>query len=202
MNGDAQIHQLFPTVVRTSGIENFQALNEKLMPGVEAVRKTTPNTKPDDWACSVYTTLHSSIELLDTEPFTLLKPIIQREVSQYADALGIHAPIEHLRFLDAWLNIYAKGDSQEMHIHQNSIFSGIYYIKAPEGCSAVQFQSPLIDTMIAPALFETNELNSTGAFLPAKEGRMILFRSHLKHAVMTNDVNEERISLSFNIDLA
>ncbi|MBT5667827.1 MAG: hypothetical protein HOJ06_20980, partial [Rhodospirillaceae bacterium] len=81
MNGDAQIHQLFPTVVRTSNIENFQALNEKLTPGVEAIRKTTPNTKPDDWACSVYTTLHSSIELLDTEPFTLLKPIIQREVS-------------------------------------------------------------------------------------------------------------------------
>lgn len=202
MNGDAQIHQLFPTVVRTCQIENFQALNKELTTGVEEIRKVTPNTKPDDWTCSVYTTLHSSMELLEIEPFTLLKPIIHREVSQYAEALGIYAPVENLRILDAWLNVYTEGDSQEMHIHQNSIFSGIYYIKAPEGCSDVQFQSPLIDNMIAPATFETNELNSTGAFLPAREGRMILFRSHVKHAVMTNNINDERISLAFNIDLA
>ena len=202
MATESRLHQLFPTLVQTSTIENSQALNEKLLRGVEAIRKVTPNSKPDDWTCSVYTTLHSPIELLETDPFTLLKPIILQEVQRYANATGIHAPAEHLRILDAWLNVYAKGDSQELHIHQNSVFSGIYYIKAPEGCADVQFQSPMVDTMISPPVFETTELNSTAAYIPAQEGRMILFRSHLRHAVLQNETDGDRISLAFNLDIA
>ena len=202
MAAESHLHQLFPTLVQTTTIEDHATLNEKLLTGVEAIRKVTPNTKPDDWTCSVYTTLHSPIELLETEPFTLLKPIILQEVQRYANASGIHAPVKHLRVLDAWLNVYSKGDSQELHIHQNSVFSGIYYIKAPAGCADVQFQSSMNDTMIAPPIFETTALNSTAAFIPAEAGRMILFRSHLKHAVMQNKIDDERISLAFNLDLA
>jgi len=201
LNAKSTTHLLFPTVVQTTDIENAEALNLKLAAGVVALQRQIPNTKPDDWACSVYTTLHSDIDLFAIEPFTVMKDIALREISRYAETLHMHAPLPYLRVLDAWINVYNKGDSQEMHIHQNSVFSGIYYIQAPKGSAAVMFRSPTADTMIDPPKTAIDEVNSTDAMLPAVPGRMIIFRSNLRHSVLTNETETPRISLSFNVDI-
>lgn len=201
LNQQTTAHLLFPTVVQTTDIEGADALNEELLTGVAALQRQIPNTKPDDWACSVYTTLHSDIDLFAIAPFSKVKELALREVSRYAELLHMHAPYPYLRILDAWINVYNEGDSQEMHIHQNSIFSGIYYIQAPEGCSSVMFRSPSADTMIDPPKTAIDELNSTDAMFPAVAGQMIIFRSHLRHSVLPNTTGTPRISLSFNVDL-
>ncbi len=198
---NSDTHMLFPTVIQTTDIEGAAALNNTLIQGVHALQEKIPNTKPDDWACSVYTTLHSDIELLEIEPFSALRDLILREVSRYADTLQIHAPKQYLRILDAWLNVYAKGDSQELHVHQNSVFSGIYYIQAPEDCASVMFRSPEADLMIDPPKTGYDELNTTSALFPAIAGQMIIFRSHLRHCVLLNDTDAPRISLAFNLDI-
>lgn len=201
MNDQTTAHLLFPTVVQTTNIENASALNTELRAGVAALQEQVPNTKPDDWACSVYTTLHSDIDLFAIDPFSKVKEYALREVSRFADLLHMHAPKPYLRILDAWVNVYNEGDSQEMHIHQNSVFSGIYYIQAPKGCSAVMFRSPNADTMIDPPKTAVDEINSTDAMFPAVAGQMIIFRSDLRHSVLPNNTQTPRISLSFNIDL-
>ena len=192
---------MFPTVVQTTDIENATALNDRLLPAVAALQRQVPNTKPDDWACSVYTTLHSDLDLFAIDPFSEVKPFALREISRYAETMHMHAPIENLRVLDAWINVYHLGDSQEMHVHQNSVFSGIYYIQAPPGCAPVQFRSPEADVMIDPPRTDVDELNSTDAQFPAVTGQMIIFRSHLRHAVLMNRTEAPRISLSFNVDI-
>ncbi len=201
MTPQSKTHLLFPTVVQTTNIENAEILNEKLIGGVEALQQQIPNTKPDDWACSVYTTLHSEIDLFAINPFSKVKDIALREVSRYADTMHMQAPLANLRILDAWINVYREGDSQEMHVHQNSVFSGIYYVQAPAGCAAVMFRSSEADTMIDPPKTAVDELNSTDVMFPAVAGQMIIFRSHLRHAVLTNNTDAPRISLSFNIDV-
>lgn len=182
-------------------IENAAAMNEILVPAVASLQNQIPNTKPDDWACTVYTTLHSEIDLFEVHPFSEMKPIVLREIKRYADAMHMHAPLENLRVLDAWINVYEEGDSQEMHVHKNSVFSGIYYIQAPEGCSAVMFRSSEADTMIDPPKTATDELNATEAVFPAVAGRMIIFRSNLQHCVLSNSTKSPRISFSFNVDI-
>lgn len=201
MSASSTAHILFPTVVQTTDIENAASLNAKLLPAVAALEQQVPNTKPDDWACTVYTTLHSDLDLFAIEPFSEIMPLAMREISRYAQTMHMHAPPENLRVLDAWINIYRKGDSQEMHVHQNSVFSGIYYIQAPDGCAPVQFRSPEADVMIDPPRTGTDELNSTDVRFPAISGQMIVFRSHLRHAVLTNMSEAPRISLSFNVDI-
>lgn len=201
MSAQSITHLLFPTIVQTTDIENADALNVRLLEGVAGLQQQIPNTKPDDWACTVYTTLHSDIDLFAIDPFSEVKDLALREVSRYADTMHMHAPPANLRVLDAWINVYNAGDSQEMHIHQNSVFSGIYYIQAPEGCASVMFRSPEADTMIDPPRTAVDELNSTDVLFPAIAGQMIIFRSHLRHSVMTNNTNSPRISLSFNIDI-
>lgn len=194
-------HLLFPTVVQTTNIENADLLNKRLVKGVFALRQQIPNTKPDDWACTVYTTLHSEIELFAIDPFTEVKDLALREIARYADTMHMHAPLANLRILDAWINVYEEGDSQEMHIHQNSVFSGIYYIQAPQGCSALMFRSSEADTMIDPPKTAIDELNSTDVMFPAIAGQMIIFRSNLRHSVLSNSTDVPRISLSFNVDI-
>ena len=160
-----------------------------------------PNTKPDDWACSVYTTLHSEIDLFAIDPFSEIKDYALREISHFADTMHMHAPTPNLRILDAWINVYENGDSQEMHVHKNSVFSGIYYVQAPKGCSAVMFRSSNADTMIDPPKTATDELNSTEVMFQAVAGQMIIFRSDLHHCVLPNTTETPRISLSFNVDI-
>ena len=201
MTDKSTTHLLFPTVVQTTEIENAGTLNEKLIPAVDRLREVVPNTKPDDWACTVYTTLHSDIDLFSIVPFSEVRPIALREIKRYADNLHMHAPTDHLRVLDAWINVYEKGDSQEMHIHQNSVFSGIYYVQAPEGCGALTFRAPDADTMIDPPKTEVDELNSTDVHFMPTAGQMVIFRSHLRHSVLANTTDTPRISLSFNVDL-
>ncbi len=201
MSTQSTTHLLFPTVVQTTNIENAGTLNVRLQEGVTALQQHIPNTKPDDWACTVYTTLHSDIDLFAIDPFSEVKSLALREVSRYADTMHMHAPQPNLRVLDAWINVYSAGDSQEMHIHQNSVFSGIYYIQAPEGCASVMFRSPEADMMIDPPKTAVDELNSTDIMFPAVAGKMIIFRSHLRHSVLTNNTESPRISLSFNIDI-
>ena len=46
----------------------------------------------------------------------------------------------------------------------------------------------------------SNNYFHTYYFLPT-EGRMLLFPSHLQHEVFENKSNEDRISVSFNINL-
>ena len=200
MTVQSDIHLLFPTIVQTTDYDDA-ALNEKLVAGVEALRKKIPNTKPEGWIGSVYTTLHSDIDLLNLAPFSALKPLILREISRYAETLHIHAPTQYLRILDAWLNVYDRNASQEAHIHQNSVFSGIYYIKAPADCASVIFQSHEASLMISPTVTDVDELNSTSAAFPARAGRMVIFRSHLRHCVAPNEIDQERISLAFNVDI-
>ena len=160
-----------------------------------------PNTKPDDWACTVYTTLHSELDLFAIDPFSEVKDYALREISRYADTMHMHAPVPNLRILDAWVNVYERGDSQEMHVHKNSVFSGIYYIQAPEGCSAVMFRASDADTMIDPPKTATDELNSTEVLFQAVAGQMVIFRSDLHHSVLANTTELPRISLSFNVDI-
>lgn len=201
MTAQSNTHLFFPTVVQTTIIEDSATRNKKLAAAVQTLRAQIPNSKPDDWACTVYTTLHSEIDLLAIHPFSEMKEIIVREISRYADTLHMHAPVANLRILDAWINLYEEGDSQEMHVHKNSVFSGIYYIQAPEGCSSVMFRSSEADTMIDPPKTATDELNSTEVLFPAIAGQMILFRSHLQHCVIQNTTKTPRISLSFNADI-
>ena len=89
--------------------------------------------------------------LTDTEPFSELKKIIVDEVSKYAKELRFDIDRHPLRLNECWLNIYGKGHSQDIHCHPNSVFSGIYYPKAPQGCGHLAFHSHLIDMMLEPS---------------------------------------------------
>ena len=106
--------------------------------------------------------------------------------------------------IDAWININKPGDYNHKHNHPNCHLAGVLWIKCPEDCGAIEFDSP--------SSFQShNELHSYiddfknqnnlfhCFYFKPTEGRILVFPSHLNHQVLQNKSNEDRISVSFNI---
>ena len=128
---------IFPSVIQLSTLLGASSMKRDLIRSVEKIRKTTPNGRPDAWTSSVYTTLVTHDKLHKEAEFKGLTDHILREAEHFAGTLGID--LEHFRLVykDCWFNIYGWKDGQEIHIHNNSVISGSYYLKIPDGASGL-----------------------------------------------------------------
>ena len=195
------IHTFFPTTVQITDVPNADQLNQKILQGIERIKQEVPNTKPESWIGDVYTTIGSNMNILEQEEFFGLHEIIHHEVSNYAYSLRFDIEQYPVKINECWLNVYIAGNSQEPHNHANSVFSGIYFVKTPKKCSPLILFSPNANTMIEPPKTETNELNRLSVRYEPKAGQMLIFRSHLIHAVKSSQVDLERVSISFNVTM-
>jgi uncharacterized protein (TIGR02466 family) len=101
-----------------------------------------------------------------------------------------------------WANINPPGGFNKPHIHPNSLWSGVYYIKAPEKCGNLILEDPKsVSLMVMPRRKQNIQLPiHTHRILNYKPlaGRLIMFPSWLNHWVEPNESNDIRISVSFN----
>ena len=109
--------------------------------------------------------------------------------------------------VNAWVNINKPGDYNTKHHHPDCHLSGVLWVKAPEECGRIEFESPVefqTYTEVESYVEEFKNYNNyfhTFYFTPT-EGRILVFPSHLQHEVLENKSNEDRISVSFNIRLS
>ena len=196
------LQYFFPTVMQVSEIEKSSDLNRRLVTAVHDVRSNIPNAKPEMWSCDLYTTFAypQSLGLLKREPFSDLEPIILREATRFGHELSLQIETYPPRVTDFWVNIFGKGHAQDVHRHPNSIISGIYYVQAPEDAGSLVLHAPADDELMPP-VERSNPLNSGTQLWQPVAGQMLLFRSWLRHSVMPNRSDEERISVAFDICL-
>ena len=100
-----------------------------------------------------------------------------------------------------WANVNPKGGMNRAHIHPNSLWSGVYYVKANKNSGHLKIDDPRsIASMSRPRLKEKQHpirLWRETSFEP-KVGRLIMFPAWLVRAVDPNLSDELRISVSFN----
>jgi uncharacterized protein (TIGR02466 family) len=97
-----------------------------------------------------------------------------------------------------WANINPPGGMNRAHQHPNSLWSGVYYIKAPKNCGHLKIDDPA--SMSRPKQKEGEvpaRLYRETHYEPIA-GRLIMFPSWLMHCVDPNESNDIRISVSFN----
>lgn len=87
-----------------------------------------------------------------------------------------------------WMNFNGPGEFQFDHDHLGAWLSGVYYYKTNTNDGNILFTNP------NPHIQNFYEIE------PAV-GRLIMFPSYLKHRVAPNKTQDERISISFNIDV-
>lgn len=96
-----------------------------------------------------------------------------------------------------WLNVNNKGNSNHKHLHARSVWSGSFYIAAPENCG--NFVAERADNAELVWLMDNQTPATTvSAQFQPKEGRLVFFPSWMPHLVLPSQSDQERISLSFN----
>lgn len=103
-----------------------------------------------------------------------------------------------------WININGKYNTNSVHIHDSSFVSGVFYVKAQPNQGAINlFKCYSQDYIVASQAKIQNYTNISAAACSYQPhtGRLIMFPGYLPHGVAHNELDEDRISISFNVKL-
>jgi|SaaInl5LU_22_DNA_1037371.scaffolds.fasta_scaffold17012_3 uncharacterized protein (TIGR02466 family) len=112
----------------------------------------------------------------------------------------------NIHLTSLWATLYPNSSYVPEHIHNNSLYSGVFYVKTSANCGDIVFKDPsyIAKTMAAiPMKSKTLSQFPTVDIVYTQEvsdGMMLLFPSWLPHSTQPNQSDEDRIILSFNLD--
>ena len=92
--------------------------------------------------------------------------------------------------------MFQKGNYAHIHKHGFSDISGVYYYRTNGSDGDIFFETPVTETGCSK--FWIN--HSLTFNIAPEKGLIILFPGWLSHGVRTNTTDDQRISLSFNIN--
>lgn len=104
---------------------------------------------------------------------------------------------------ESWANINdSRNCYHSQHIH-GDILSGVFYVKCPENSGKLCISNPGLNLMWGGCYLskEKNQFTAESVKIEPEEGKILIWPSYLPHSVETNDHDDERISISFNIIL-
>jgi uncharacterized protein (TIGR02466 family) len=197
----------FPTMIYQYDVENSQPLNRALLDLTYAERErdqagvNKSNTAElGSWHSA--TNLHKKPEYqaLLTEVDSALS-LISQELSYAKDHV--------LKVTTMWSIINPPGNGNRAHVHPNSLWSGVYYVQAPERAGKIEFIDPRTIMIMNQPKYETKKKRPRDCWTKVNykpvPGRMVIFPAWLYHGVDTNVSKEQgraadRIIVSFNIN--
>ena len=197
----------FPTMIFQYDIENCGQLNNALLDLTYAERErdqagvNKSNTAElGSWHSA--TNLHRNT---DYEPLMAEIDAALNRVSQELSYAKDHA----LKVTTMWSIINPPGNGNRAHVHPNSLWSGVYYVQAPEGAGKIEFIDPRTVIIMNQPKYETKKKRPRDCWTKVNyqpiPGRMVIFPAWLYHGVDTNLCKEkgragDRVILSFNVN--
>ena len=181
----------FPTIIYAKDVQLDNRLFEREVIEWSKKDKGIRRTNMIGW--------HSTTEMHQIPVFKpLVDELFKMQMEIYKEELLSHEPI----IGNMWANINPPGGYNRPHIHPNSHFSGVYYIKAPQNSGEIVFNDPRSAAhMVMPERVKDIKPPShlwREVRVNPLEGRMLMFPSWLWHCVEPNESNDIRISVSFN----
>lgn len=132
--------------------------------------------------------------------FKTLKKSLDKHVAAFAKDLEFDLDGRKLVLEDLWINMLPEGGYHSAHLHPHSVISGTTYVAMPEGASALRYEDPRHARMMAtpPRQKDARREIQNFIYMAPAVGDILLWESWLRHEVMMNNADEERISVSFN----
>jgi uncharacterized protein (TIGR02466 family) len=179
-----------PIYVKDIGTPEFNAQLEQNIINWSKQDKGVQKTNVNGW--------HSPTDMhLKPEYKMLVDLLHQAQHFIYNDELLDNEP-----FLgNMWANINPPGGYNRAHTHPNSLWSGVYYVKAPINSGHLKVEDPKPSINISRPRRKQGQLPKhlwNEVHFEPIAGRLIMFPSWLNHCVDTNQSNDIRISVSFN----
>ena len=181
----------FPTIIYAKDVQLDNRLFEREVVEWSKKDKGVKRTNMIGW--------HSTTDMHKIPVFKpLVDELFKMQMEIYREELLTREPI----IGNMWANINPPGGYNRPHIHPNSHFSGVYYIKAPQNSGEIVFNDPRSAAhMVMPDRVKDIKPPShlwREVRVNPLEGRMLMFPSWLWHCVEPNGSNDIRISVSFN----
>tara|TARA_A200000113_G_C8856041_1_gene351843 strand:- start:31 stop:549 length:519 start_codon:yes stop_codon:yes gene_type:complete len=101
-----------------------------------------------------------------------------------------------------WMNINRKGHLNLPHIHSNTDWACIFYIKSDEKTSIRFHNTDQMRGELARKIQDWNDYNCAECDYLPKENDFIMIPAHIQHSVAVNNTDNVRISLAFNVKIA
>lgn len=132
--------------------------------------------------------------------FAALKEALDAHVAAFAETLHFDLGDKTLELEDLWINILPEGGIHTAHIHPHSVISGTTYVQMPPDTSAIKFEDPRLQMMMASPARTKDAPEGLRQFIYQKPevGEVLLWESWLRHEVPMNMSEDERVSVSFN----
>lgn len=197
----------FPTIVFQIDLPDSPKLNEHLLKTIYAERDhdrkgIARSNIPELGGWHSHNNLHKDAK------YAGLVDNIGTATAQMCDEMG-YDPARKLSIGTMWSIINPPGATNRAHVHPGCLWSGVYYIQAPEDCGRIEFTEPRTVHLMNQPRYKPNSKRKREhwtkvRFMP-KPGRMIVFPSWLYHAVDPNMTKEEgdaanRVIISFNLN--
>lgn len=108
-----------------------------------------------------------------------------------------------IRVSNLWVNVNKKYSYNSNHIHGNSFFSGVFYVKVPENSGRINFENPspiqeLFIDKVKPFMNNYNHFTAHSWTYDPRPNMVVMFPSWIEHNVDQNLSDEDRISIAFN----
>jgi uncharacterized protein (TIGR02466 family) len=106
-------------------------------------------------------------------------------------------------FNNAWAIVNRQGHGNRAHLHSNSLFSGVVYLRVPEAAGAIRFLDPRggAQMLLPPLLNDDNPLARGRVVVNPAVGLLLLFPAWLWHEVEPSQSEAPRVSISFNLGM-
>jgi uncharacterized protein (TIGR02466 family) len=194
-----QFLQVFPTTILSCRLPDYARLNADLLAYIERLRSAAPDGRTRSNALG----WQSGNLDFDVPAVSEFAGLVLERAREYGLAHKWSFPdYMQLVMRETWVNVNGKYAYNNVHNHPNSLLSGVYYLKAQGDCGDLSLIDPRKQAWVMrPDFSERNSMNSPVQFIPPEVGTLMIFPSWFDHGVNQNLSDEERISMSFNINL-
>lgn len=161
---------------------------------------------PWSYFCNVDTTIQNERGRSDLPWETFIEPAIN-DLSKYLEYFDVQGPVRFT--VNAWLNRYKKGYSQEVHQHvqTGNVFSCAYMLKLPKEAGQLSFVS---NNGSGNSFVYTGFNELCGENYPMcdkytpdlEEGDIVFFPSDTYHMVGPNNTEKLRATISANFGVS
>ena len=184
--------EIFSTPIFGIKLNNYKEINTNLEKFVYEYQKNH-NTKNISNRGGYHTDVINN-EKIFIEFFSGIKAILINKLQSLN--------IKDLSVQGAWININKKHAYNAEHSHPESDLAAVYYIKTPKNCGRIYMNNPIPQAFMNTKLRKTKlNVYSQHLYFDIAEGSLFIFPGWLFHGVESNESDEDRISMAFNLKI-
>ena len=185
------IESLFPTPIYYSFLDNIEDVQKEVLNCVNNLEFEMN----DRWGKTHYLSDPSfKTNLVDQYNLKIFKKNLNIHLTRYCNEIGLLC--KPYKVTSSWMSLFKKDNYGHIHHHGDVDISGVYYVKTNQEDGKIFFLCP---TPCMESSFLYQDLASRWSHKPMV-GKILLFPGWLSHGIETNKTDNERMSLSFNIN--